>query len=56
LLGIVPAQGSAFGNPKDATAMFFELEIFPLQAAFLEINDRLGMQAVKFLERATAPA
>ena len=56
LLGIVPAQGSAFGNPKDATAMFFELEIYPLQTAFLEINDRLGMQAVKFLERATAAA
>ncbi len=56
LLGIVPAQGSAFGNPKDATAMFFELEIYPLQTTFLEINDRLGMQAVKFLERATAAA
>jgi PBSX family phage portal protein len=54
LLGIVPAQGSAFGNPKDATAMFFELEIAPLQAAFLEINERLGMEAVKFLPRGTA--
>ncbi|MDF2496080.1 phage portal protein [Sphingomonas sp.] len=51
LLGIVPAQGSAFGNPKDATAMFFELEIYPLQTAFIEINDRLGVEAVKFLPR-----
>lgn len=51
LLGIVPAQGSAFGNPKDATAMFFELEIYPLQTAFTEINDRLGVEAVKFLPR-----
>jgi PBSX family phage portal protein len=55
LLGIVPAQGSAFGNPKDATAMFFELEIYPLQTAFTEINDRLGIEAVKFLPR-EAPA
>ncbi|WP_018250770.1 phage portal protein [Sphingomonas melonis] len=51
LLGIVPAQGSAFGNPKDATAMFFELEIQPMQTAFLEINDRLGFEAIRFLER-----
>lgn len=56
LLGIVPAQGSAFGNPKDATAMFFELEIQPLQAAFLEINDQLGVEAVKFIPRAAAPS
>jgi PBSX family phage portal protein len=55
LLGIVPAQGSAFGNPKDATAMFFELEIYPLQTAFTEINDRLGMEAVKFLPREAPP-
>lgn len=55
LLGIVPAQGSAFGNPKDATAMIFELEIYPLQTAFTEINDRLGIEAVKFLPR-EAPA
>lgn len=51
LLGIVPAQGSAFGNPKDATAMFFELEIQPMQTAFLEINDRLGFEAIRFLDR-----
>lgn len=56
LLGIVPAQGSAFGNPKDATAMFFELEIYPLQTAFMEINDRLGVEAVKFLQREAAAA
>ncbi len=56
LLGIVPAQGSAFGNPKDATAMFYELEIEPLQAAFLEVNDRVGREVVRFRARASAPA
>ncbi|MFK3888461.1 phage portal protein [Sphingomonas sp. NPDC079357] len=54
LLGIVPAQGSAFGNPKDATAMFYELEIEPLQAAFLEVNDRVGQEVVRFRARALA--
>lgn len=56
LLGIVPAQGSAFGSPTDATAMFFELEIHPLQTAFLEINDRLRTEAIKFLPRLTPAA
>jgi len=56
LLGIVPAQGSAFGNPTDATAMFYELEIRPIQTAFLEINDVLGIEAVRYLERGSAAA
>lgn len=51
LLGIVPAQGSAFGNPTDATAMFYELEIQPIQSVFLEINDWLGVEAVRFKKR-----
>lgn len=55
LLGIVPAQGSAFGNPTDATAMFYDNEIVPIQAAFLEINDVLGEEAVRYIKRG-APA
>ena len=47
LLGIVPAQGSAFGNPTEAKATFFELEIEPLQSVFLEINDQVGVEAVR---------
>jgi PBSX family phage portal protein len=54
LLGIVPAQGSAFGNPADATAMFLELEIQPLQAAFADLNLQLGVEAVRFRERVAA--
>lgn len=48
LLGIVPAQGSAFGNPTDANAAFERNEIRPLKAVFLDINDRLGVPAVVF--------
>jgi PBSX family phage portal protein len=50
LLGIVPAQGSAFGNPTDATAMFRHNEIKPLKAAFLDLNDAAGVPAVAFEE------
>ena len=48
LLGIVPAQGSAFGNPVDAVAMFERNEIRPLRAVFLDLNDRMGVPAVAF--------
>jgi PBSX family phage portal protein len=54
LLGIVPAQGSSgFGNPLQATDMFFELEIEPLQATWIDLNDELGFEAVRFKPRAT---
>jgi PBSX family phage portal protein len=48
LLGIVPAQGSAFGSPTDATAMFWTLEIVPLQSVFLEINAWVGRDVIAF--------
>lgn len=50
LLGIVPAQGSAFGSPVDAVRMFERNEIRPLRDVFLDINDRLGVEAVVFEE------
>jgi PBSX family phage portal protein len=55
VLGIVPAQGSQLGKISEAVDMFFELEIKPLQSAFLEINDRLGFEAVRFTPRAMTP-
>ncbi|TCP98153.1 hypothetical protein C8J46_105306 [Sphingomonas sp. PP-F2F-A104-K0414] len=55
VLGIVPAQGSQLGKISEAVDMFFELEILPLQMAFLEINDRVGFEAVRFTPRAIAP-
>ncbi|KQM88479.1 capsid portal protein [Sphingomonas sp. Leaf23] len=54
LLGIVPAQGSAFGNPVDAVRMFEHNEIRPLKRVFLSLNDRLGIPAVMFEEYADA--
>jgi PBSX family phage portal protein len=51
VLGIVPAQGSQLGKISEAVDMFFELEIVPLQMAFLEINDWLGFEVVRFTPR-----
>jgi PBSX family phage portal protein len=56
LLGIVPAQGSTFGKPSEAVDMFFELEIEPIQARLLEVNDQVGVAAVAFAERRIAQA
>lgn len=57
LLGIVPAKGSSgFGNPLQAIDGFFELEIEPLQAPFLEINETLGEEAIAFRPREKAVA
>jgi hypothetical protein len=54
VLGIVLAQGSQLGKVSESVDMFFELEIAPIQAVCLEINDQLGMEAVKFLPRSVA--
>ena len=51
LLGIVPANAGGFGDVTKATDAFFELEIEPLQSVFLELNDQLGFEVVRFRER-----
>ena len=57
LLGIVPAQGSSgFGNPLQATDMFFELEILPIQRRMLQINEWAGREVVRFRERVASVA
>lgn len=56
LLGIIPANAGGFGDPAKALDSFFELEIEPLQSVFLELNDTLGREAVRFRERAKAAA
>lgn len=56
LLGIVPANAGGFGDVTKATDAFFELEIEPLQSVFLELNDMLGVEAVRFRERAKSAA
>lgn len=56
LLGIVPANAGGFGDVTKATDAFYELEVEPLQSVFLEVNDRLGIEAIRFRERVTAAA
>jgi PBSX family phage portal protein len=51
LLGIVPANAGGFGDVTKATDAFFELEIAPLQSVFLELNEALGRNVVRFRER-----
>jgi len=55
LLGIVPAQGSTLGKPSEAVDMFFELEIEPIQARLLDINEVVGVEAVAFSARKVPP-
>lgn len=47
LLGIVPAQGSAFSDPEKAMAVFVKLEILPILMSFLELNERLGIDVIR---------
>ena len=54
LLGIIPANAGGFGDPGKALDSFFELEIEPLQSVFLELNDQLGFEAVRFIKREKA--
>ncbi len=56
VLGIVPAQGSSNGSPREAVDMFFELEIEPIQANLLTVNETLGYEAIRFKERKSREA
>ncbi len=56
LLGVVPANTGGFGDVKDAFDTFYELEIEPLQARFLELNEWLGFEAIAFEPRAVPAA
>lgn len=50
LLGIVPKNGTGFGNVIDAARAFYHLEIVPLQWRLAELNDWLGEDVVRFQE------
>jgi PBSX family phage portal protein len=54
LLGIIPANAGGFGDPAKALDSFYELEIEPLQSVFLELNETVGIEAVRFRQRAAA--
>lgn len=48
LMGIMPEKASSFGDAEKAAMVFEANEIQPLQARFLELNDWLGEEVVKF--------
>ncbi|MYL96447.1 phage portal protein [Novosphingobium sp. FGD1] len=54
LIGMVPKSTAGFGNVKDAAAMFYEMEIVPIQERMREVNDWLGVEAVRFERPAMA--
>ncbi|HWJ69112.1 MAG TPA: phage portal protein [Sphingobium sp.] len=54
LLGMVPANAGGFGDVSKALGAFWEMEILPLMAVFLEVNERLGAKVIDFQERAQA--
>lgn len=50
LMGILPPSGSNFGDGLKADILFQGNEIAPLQGDLLEINDIIGVEAVKFAD------
>lgn len=54
LLGIVPKNTGGFGNVNDAAAVFYEMEIMPIQRRMAALNDWLGVPAVAFERPAIA--
>lgn len=48
LMGVVPANAGGFGDVGKAAQVFFLNEIEPLQSVFLQINEWLGVEVVKF--------
>ncbi|WP_031236735.1 phage portal protein [Asticcacaulis sp. AC460] len=50
LLGVVPSNTGGFGDVEKAESTFMRVEILPLQARFLELNEWLGVEAVAFVK------
>lgn len=50
LLGIVPKNGTGFGNVIDAARTFWHLEIAPLLMRLAEINEWVGEEVIAFAE------
>ncbi|MGI4815410.1 MAG: phage portal protein [Janthinobacterium lividum] len=56
LLGIVPSNSGGFGTPDTAARVFGRNEIKPLQGRFLELNEWLGEEVIRFEDYAVPPA
>lgn len=48
LMGIIPTNTSGFGDAEKAARVFAANELEPLQQRFLELNDMLGKEVVRF--------
>lgn len=48
LIGIIPQNNGGFGDPRSAMDVFFMNEITPIMEQMLRLNDRLGVEAVKY--------
>jgi capsid portal protein len=48
LVGIIPADGSSFGNVKEMKDYYHEFEVESMQKTFLALNDSEGEELVKF--------
>lgn len=56
LVSMMPKNTGGFGNVIDAMDTFYENEIEPIQQRLLEVNDWLGLEAVRFEPRAPRAA
>lgn len=50
LMGIVPQNAGGFGSIKDATAVWVQNELEPLQARLQQVNEWLGEDVIRFKE------
>lgn len=50
LMGIVPKNTGGLGDAATAARVFALNEVRPLQQAFLDVNERLGMEVFRFEE------
>ncbi len=48
LSGILPDNNNGFGDIDKIMKVYYELEVIPLQQAFMELNDLAGRQVVRF--------
>tara|TARA_R110002167_G_scaffold12963_5_gene54880 strand:+ start:10601 stop:11635 length:1035 start_codon:yes stop_codon:yes gene_type:complete len=51
LIGVMPQNAGGLGDPAKAEEVFYWAEIVPLQQRFLALNDWLGIEVVRFVER-----
>lgn len=54
LIGVMPQNAGGLGDPQKAAEVFYWAEIVPLQQRFLQLNDWMGQEVVRFEKRELA--